>query len=540
MADYHAILKRAISALPSPTGEARRAVYEKARTALVNQLKSFDPPLSASDITQQRLQLEDAIRKVESEAAKGLLRQPQTPPPAPVAPPPPPTEDPASAATAPAPSVPVAAPAPSVPPPAPAPAAAPPPEKPVQPPVAPPPGSPVETAKPGAVVLPPKVETPPAPAPEPAAAPTAPLKRAVDEAGALGGATAELGRQARDALAEAASEPPAPAFGREGAEKVQRSAEKKERRRRRREVVAGETAASRLSLLVGVGVAILVVGIGVVALWSQREAISAFFGGARAPVVDMAQRQSGEKLAPKSSDRLTSDESAGRVTNPVKPVATQTITPGPAQPQLQSSMAGNGTGEAAKPPVPAQQAVPLVAQKAILYEEGKVGGGQAQISPGKVVWAVVPDPTDPRPGAMKLEAKVEIPDRNFALTLQMRPNSDNSFPASHLIELKFALPPDFDGKSVGNVPGLIMKATEQARGDPLSGAAAKVADNYFWIALGASEQDRTRNFRMIRERGWIDVPILYETTRRAILTLEKAGAGDQAVTEALAAWGQGN
>ena len=40
MADYHAILKRAISALPTPNGEARRAVYEKARTALLNQLKS--------------------------------------------------------------------------------------------------------------------------------------------------------------------------------------------------------------------------------------------------------------------------------------------------------------------------------------------------------------------------------------------------------------------------------------------------------------------------------------------------------------------
>ncbi|NLH81882.1 MAG: hypothetical protein GX458_13685, partial [Phyllobacteriaceae bacterium] len=80
MADYHAILKRAISAMPAPNGEARRAVYEKARSALVNQLKAFDPPLSPSEITQQRLQLEEAIRKVESEAAKGLLKAPPTAP----------------------------------------------------------------------------------------------------------------------------------------------------------------------------------------------------------------------------------------------------------------------------------------------------------------------------------------------------------------------------------------------------------------------------------------------------------------------------
>ena len=527
MADYHAILKRAISALPSPTGEARRAVYEKARTALVNQLKSFDPPLAASEITQQRLQLEDAIRKVESEAAKGLLRQPHiTAPPAPA--PRPPVPMPAAESAAPAADAPAPAPvAPAKKPEPPAPV--------VSAPVAPLPGSPVEMLAPGA---PPPVTAPraePITTPTPPASPSGALKRAVDEAGALGGATAELGRQARDALAEGEEEAPvAAAFGRE-AQPPAKKAEKDKRAKRRKEAATGETPNSRLPVAVGVTVAILVVGIGIVALWSQREAISAFFGGSKAPVVDLAQRQSGEKLVPKSSDRLATDES-GRAANPVKPVPTQTITP---TPQLQSSMApADGTGTETKPPVPTQ-AVPLVAQKAILYEEGKAGGGQAQISPGKVVWSVVPDPTDPKPGAMRLDARVEIPDRGFAMRLQMHPNADSSFPASHLIEMKFTLPADFDGKSVTNVPGLILKTTEQARGDPLVGAAAKVSDNFFWIALGAVDQDRSRNLRMIRERGWIDVPILYENGRRAILTLEKAGAGDQALGDALAAWGQG-
>jgi hypothetical protein len=532
MADYHAILKRAITALPSPTGEARRAVYEKARTALVNQLKSFEPPLAASEITQQRLQLEDAIRKVESEAAKGLLRQPQV-----AAPPSPPAAAaPQPAAAAPSPQPPAAV--PSAPTPAPAPAApaerpAPAAETVVRPPVAPPPASPVEAVPPGTMVTPPRAE--PAEPTPPRAASTGALKRAVDEAGQLGGATAELGRQARDVLGDTGSETTTPpAFGRE-AQAAPRKAEKEKRRRRRQEAVAGEAPTSRLPLVVGIGAAILVVGIGIVALWSQREAISAFFGGAKAPIVDMAQRQNTEKLAPKANDRLASDEAAGRPANPVKPVPTQTISPTTAAPQLQSSMAA---GEEPKPAMPKQQAVPLVAQKAILYEEGKAGGGQAQISPGKVVWNVVSDPTDPKAGTVKLEAKVEIPDRGFAMTMQMRPNNDTSFPASHLIELKFTVPAGFDGKAVANVPGLIMKLTEQARGDPLAGAAAKVADNYFWVALSAPEQDRIRNLKMIKERGWIDVPILYENSRRAILTLEKAGAGDQAVTDVLTAWGQ--
>ena len=48
-ADYYAILKNAIGALPETSGEARRAVYEKARRAVVDQLKAFDPPLSATE-----------------------------------------------------------------------------------------------------------------------------------------------------------------------------------------------------------------------------------------------------------------------------------------------------------------------------------------------------------------------------------------------------------------------------------------------------------------------------------------------------------
>jgi hypothetical protein len=128
----------------------------------------------------------------------------------------------------------------------------------------------------------------------------------------------------------------------------------------------------------------------------------------------------------------------------------------------------------------------------------------------------------------------------MVVNLSMRPNADTSVPASHLVEIKFQLPPDFDGKAVTGVPGMIMKATEQSRGDPLIAASAKVADNFFWIALGSAETDRERNFKLLKERGWIDVPILYDNGRRGILTLEKSGAGDAAFADAFAAWGQAN
>src|ERR1700690_139945 len=70
MADYHPLIARAVNGLDNNTGENRRALYERARSALVNQLRSVDPALDESDITRERLALEEAIRKVEAEAGK--------------------------------------------------------------------------------------------------------------------------------------------------------------------------------------------------------------------------------------------------------------------------------------------------------------------------------------------------------------------------------------------------------------------------------------------------------------------------------------
>src|SRR5207249_9987708 len=71
MADYYPLIARAIAALdPDAPGESRLALQERARRALIAQLRSVQPPLSESEITRERLSLEEAVRKVESEAAQ--------------------------------------------------------------------------------------------------------------------------------------------------------------------------------------------------------------------------------------------------------------------------------------------------------------------------------------------------------------------------------------------------------------------------------------------------------------------------------------
>src|SRR6266700_2876556 len=71
MADYYPLIARAIAGLdPAAPGESRRALYERARAALIAQLRSVQPSLSESEITRERLSVEEAVRKVESEAAQ--------------------------------------------------------------------------------------------------------------------------------------------------------------------------------------------------------------------------------------------------------------------------------------------------------------------------------------------------------------------------------------------------------------------------------------------------------------------------------------
>ena len=72
MAEYYTVLRRAIGGIDPNVPETRRAVYDKARNALIGQLKAVDPPLTTAEISRQRLELEEAIRRVEREAAAGV------------------------------------------------------------------------------------------------------------------------------------------------------------------------------------------------------------------------------------------------------------------------------------------------------------------------------------------------------------------------------------------------------------------------------------------------------------------------------------
>ena len=547
MADYYPLIARAIAGLdPSAPGESRRALYERARAALIAQLRSVQPPLSESEITRERLSLEEAVRKVESEAAQrareatrsggdraragDAFRATTRPNPRPgeVAPPPPSSQPP----------TPTASPPPPRPrPPSPSPsrnerpplgqedrpqrnlrADAQPPSSRPQPPSSQP-QVPMQDPQ-----LPPTRERSGAPRRgqenSPQQAPSAPGMRGFRDIAAdaddLGRAAAQANRAARKTYANVPS--PSPEFDRlepsmedrgadpdvpysddESIEEAERHAPQQSAPRSRQAEDREPTKRARAGMVfpfksaIAIGVVLILVGAAI--LW-------------------------GKSLVTTVSGLL-------------KPSSTVVEAPKDASTPLSKPKIPDRVGQ----PSSTEQVAP-VAQRVVLYDEDPSDPKGKQYV-GSVIWRT--EQIKGAPGQkpdIAVRADIDIPDRKFKMTMSFRRNTDTSLPASHTAELTFILPQDFAGGGVGNVPGILMKSNEQARGTPLAGLAVKVTDGFFLVGLSNVEADRTRNLQLLKERSWFDVPLVYVNQRRAIIAIEKGAPGERAFNEAFAAWGE--
>ena len=178
-----------------------------------------------------------------------------------------------------------------------------------------------------------------------------------------------------------------------------------------------------------------------------------------------------------------------------------------------------------------------IPQKVVLYEEDPAATQKKRYT-GSVVWRT--ENISPGPGRaseLAVKAELEIPERRMSAKLSICRNTDKALPATHMIEIIFNLPPDFPLGGISNVPGILMKPAEQTPGAPLAGLTAKVISGFFLFGASAAENDMQRNVELLKERGWFDIPIVYNNGRRAVLAVEKGAPGERAFKEAFVAWG---
>ena len=166
-------------------------------------------------------------------------------------------------------------------------------------------------------------------------------------------------------------------------------------------------------------------------------------------------------------------------------------------------------------------------------------GAQPKRYVGAVTWSVEKEPRRCRRQAsyaLALRGDIVIPERHMTVLFLLRRNTDRSLPATHTIDIMFKLPPDFPGRGIANVAGVMLKPNDQVRGTALAGLVAKVTDSYFLFGLSAIEGDAKLNVDLLRDGKWLDILVIYGNGTRAILTLDKGASGEQAFKEAFAAW----
>ena len=184
---------------------------------------------------------------------------------------------------------------------------------------------------------------------------------------------------------------------------------------------------------------------------------------------------------------------------------------------------------------PGQNASPF--QKVVLFEEDTATDGQR--FEGSVRWRTetLAAPLG-RPPELGLVADIEVPERKLRLTFTFRRNANKGLAADHTIEVLFKLTPDFPAGGISNVPGILIKRAQSTRGVPLAGLGVKVTPTLYLIGLSNQEADKDRNLQLLKERGWIEIPIVYSNNRRAVLAIEEGLAGDRAFADVLGAWEQ--
>ena len=164
--------------------------------------------------------------------------------------------------------------------------------------------------------------------------------------------------------------------------------------------------------------------------------------------------------------------------------------------------------------------LPALAQETItgqaqLLEAPLGSGSEPQTYSGEVKWSA--ETTEG--GEASVVAVVTVPERNIGLRMTFTKNTAADLAATHLAQLVFETPFGFNGGTVEGVPGILLKTEQTGRGTPLAGASSRIIPNEFLFALSSEGQAPTTNAEMLRNQSWMDVLLIYATSRQAIITL---------------------
>ncbi len=543
MAEYYPLLAKAVGSLPNSTSDTRRIVYERARKALIGQLRTYHPPVPDEDIERESLELDRAIERIETELAAAAASPPAdaAPTAAPAKPstrpiPPPPAAPKPVAPKSPGGALGPSAPRKPLPPLRPR---APKSTEPVL--VEPKPGDPKPVdPKPGDA-KPPVVDAPPADAAEPQATEAKPPAvqpiPPMPPAGELKLPTAKS--------EVTAPPPPSPLNNPDVADSVPRPRLEPQRPFAPQPAVA--KGPKRRLWIVPLVIAIVAVPVAYAA-WKLRvtpETITRSI-----PVQTQSSQDNGKIVdrvggaKPDESQQALEPPSAPNPQDTSQPVPQQQAEtppaqsaqqPEPAAPQPSQEAPSDASKSAAAPPTANNPELPVAYRAALLVEAPDLPS-KVQTFAGTVVWKL--NNVNAGPGdavGLSVVADIDLPDDKMKATVIFEKNSDPSLPASHTIKVRFMMGQGSYSGDVKQINVLQMRREGNSDGEPLAGVTVPVVQNSFLVGLSPGNAE-SANLRLLAELPWVDIPILLNNGKIAKLTFEKGAAGQRDFNEAVAYW----
>ena len=519
MADYYSLLSRAVSNLPkSSPASARRAIYDRARKALIGQLRSLKPALPESDIAREENALDAAVTRLEAEFGPPAVAPPAAParPVATPRPPPPPMPSPRPVV---APRAPILG-TKAAPPPPPASASV----------VA----APVLGSVASAAAAAPASIVPPRSAP-PLRPPAAPLL-----ASFAAGMTGVKSAAETNAPAPPVSATSAETEGPDNAPRIGSPLEAATSRADPEPPRPGAPGRAGLDRSnpwpwIAVAVAVGVIGSIAVAAFLFRERPQDLV--IKEPV-DSATTASPATNGQKIVERVGGASAPSDTRSPTPTPSPSTTAPAVPAPSPSPTAAPGPTASPAPSPTaaaPTVAAVLPVSARAAMLVATAADAQKPAVTIGTVVWSLVPA-LPGQPGSVGVKADIDIMDLKMHATMTLRKNTDAALPASHTIDLRLIFDEGSPIKGVKDIDLPRMRRDDSPNADPLLGVKVKINDSYFLIGLNRADADVARNIDQIATRGWFDFPLLLNDDRIAKLTFEKAADGERVVNEAVAAW----
>jgi hypothetical protein len=203
--------------------------------------------------------------------------------------------------------------------------------------------------------------------------------------------------------------------------------------------------------------------------------------------------------------------------------------------EAQESQSMVQSGESSQP-APEAGNIPLPdVAKAAMVIASQDNPPNPVVNLGSTVWSTIPA-SPGQPATVAVKADADIPELKMHASMTLRKNTDPTLQATHTIDLNFALADGAPITGFKDVAAPQMREWDTPTSEALTSVKVKVSSVHFLIALANSDQDSARNFDLIQRRAWFEFPLLLNDDRIAKLAFQKSSEAVAMLGKAFDAW----